>query len=341
MRAYRMVEWQQPPRVVEVPTPEPGPGQVLVRVAGVGLCHSDIGMMSMPSQFGEALDWRMPFTLGHETAGYVESVGDSVTEYSVGDAVALISPASCGKCEYCLRGFDSACPNAPAGRGYGRDGGLAEFILVEDVRSMMGLGDLDPRTAGPLTDAGVTSYHAVRRALPRVRPGGTVVVIGAGGLGAFAVQYLRILSGAQVVAVDINPDRLRLAAELGAHVTTPDVGEVRALTDGSGADAVLDFVGIDATITAGLKATRWTGAYGLIGAANGKVDAAWMSALPRDGEVFTFQGSSIADLHDVLKLARQGLIRNEVETFSFDDVEGAYTKLHDGTLSSRAVVTFD
>ena len=345
MRAYRITAWTRGPEVVEVAVPRPGPGQVLVEVAGCGLCHSDFTMMAMPAEVGAAIGWSMPFTLGHETAGRVAALGAGVRGFTEGDAVALVSPASCGECWYCTRAMDNACPNGFAGRGFGRDGGLAEYVLVDHVRGLVPLGSLDPRTAGPLTDAGATSYHAVRRVLPRVFPGGTAVVIGAGGLGAFAVQFLRALTPARVVAVDTNPQRLEPARESGAHDVLTGVGEsttadIRALTDGRGADAVLDFVGVDATIGAGVAATRAGGAYGVIGAAGGRLDAAWYGGLPRDGEVFNFQGSNIADVRDVIGLAQAGLIRNEVETFAFEDVKAAYDRLHHGTLRGRAVVTF-
>ncbi|MYU22394.1 alcohol dehydrogenase catalytic domain-containing protein [Streptomyces sp. SID8352] len=346
MQAYRIPEWEHPAEVVEVPVPVPGPGQVLVKVAGCGLCHSDFTMLAMPAETGRAIGWSMPFTLGHETAGHIAELGPGVTGFAPGDAVALVSPASCGTCSFCVRGQDNNCPNAPAGRGFGRDGGLAEYVLVDDPRGLLPLGGLDPRTAGPLTDAGATSYHAVRRALPRVRPGGTAVVIGTGGLGAFAVQYLRLLTGADVVAVDTDAARLEVARELGAHHTLvgtdeETAGRIRALTDGYGADAVLDFVGVDATIATGTAAVRPGGAYGLVGAAMGRLQAPWYGGLPRDGEVFTFQGSGIADVREVLTLAGSGRIRNNVDLFPFSRIEEAYGALRDGTLRGRAVVTFD
>ncbi|MFE1953360.1 NAD(P)-dependent alcohol dehydrogenase [Streptomyces sp. NPDC059524] len=345
MRAYRIPEWEHPAEVVDVPVPEPGPGQALVEVAGCGLCHSDFTMLGMPAEFGRALGWSIPFTLGHETAGRIAELGAGVTGFAPGDPVALVSPASCGTCAYCVRGLDASCPNAPAGRGFGRDGGLAEYVLVDDPRALLPLGGLDPRTAGPLTDAGATSYHAVRRAAPRIRPGGTAVVIGAGGLGAFAVQFLCLLTGAQVVAVDTDEARLKVAAELGAHATLVGTtegtaAEIRALTDGHGADAVLDFVGVDATIAAGVAAVRPAGAFGLVGAASGRLQSPWYGGLPRDGEVFTFQGSGIADVQEVLRLAEAGRVRNNVDLFPFAEVEAAYKALHDGTLQGRAVVTF-
>lgn len=359
MKAYRITAWQEPPRLVDVDVPRPGPGQVLVKVAGCGLCHSDFTMMGMPAGIAEAIGWRAPFTLGHETAGHVAEIGAAVTAgtgaggnaetgaggiaVKPGDAVALVSPASCGTCWYCVRGLDASCPNGLAGRGYGRDGGLAEYVLVDGVRSLVPLRTLDPATAGPLTDAGATAYHAVRRALPRVHPDGTAVVIGTGGLGVFAVQFLRALSGARVVAVDANPARLDLARELGADDTITGVddatlGRVMELTGGRGADAVLDFAGADATIAAGVAMVRPAGVFGLAGASGGTLAAPWFGGLPRDGEVFTFQGSSMADVREVVALAERGAVRNVVEVFPLDRVEEAYAKLDKGELRGRAVI---
>jgi propanol-preferring alcohol dehydrogenase len=293
----------------------------------------------MPAAVGERLGWRLPFTLGHEVAGWVASLGDGVTGFAEGDPVALATQNSCGQCWHCLRGLDSSCPRAAAGRGYGRDGGLADHVLVDSTRSLVRLDSLDPVTAGPLTDAGATAYHAVRRILPRVHPGGLVVVIGIGGLGSFAVQFLRLLTASRVVAVDTNPLRLTVAAELGAHATATSLS--RDLVGRFGADAVLDFVGTDDTIAAGLRALRPAGSYGLIGAAGGRLTAPWFGSLPKDGEVFTFQGSSLADLHDVLSLASTGTLRNDVQRFPFDQISDAYSQLAAGTLSDgRGLIVF-
>jgi alcohol dehydrogenase, propanol-preferring len=346
MRAYRMTGWGEAPRATEVPVPAPGPGQVLVRVAGCGLCRSDLTMRRMPQVVGEKLGWQMPFTLGHETSGWVAALGAGVDGVAEGDPVALVSPTSCGTCWHCTRGLDNGCPHGLAGRGYGRDGGLADFVLVADRRGLLPLAGLDPRHAGPLTDAGATAYHAVRRALPRITPGGTAVVLGAGGLGGFAVQFLRTLTAARVVAVDPDPDRLAYAESVGAHealagVDQATAGRLRQLSGGTGADAVLDFVGTDETIAAGVAAVRAGGAYGLVGSAGGKLTAPWFGTLPRDGEVYTFQGSTIADAQEVIALAAAGLIRNQIQEFTFDTIGDAYARLKAGTLTGRAVVVLD
>jgi alcohol dehydrogenase, propanol-preferring len=335
MTAYRIVRWGEPPQLTEVPIPEPGPDEVLVEVAGNGLCHSDLQMARMPAEVAEALGWHLPFTLGHEVGGRIAAAGEGVTGYREGDAVALVSPSSCGKCDACRRGRDSACPHGLAGRGYGRDGGLARYVVAPVPRAVVKIGTLDPVHAAPLTDAGATSFHAVDRVVPRLPEGSTAVVVGAGGLGAFAVQILRALTPARVVAVDTTPARRSLARELGAHDVADAVAAVGE------AEVVLDFVGTDDTIAAGVRAVRPYGAFGLVGANGGTLRGPWFGTLPRDAEVFTFQGSSLADVHAVVTLAEAGLIRSEVDRFPLSRVGDAYAAMEDGALRGRAVVTPD
>jgi propanol-preferring alcohol dehydrogenase len=343
MPAYRIAAWEQSPALVEAPVPHPAAGQVTVRVAGNGLCHSDFLMAQMPGSIGEAIGWRVPFTLGHEIAGWIAEVGDGVRGWSSGDPVAVVSPSSCGHCEYCMRGQEIACDHGTAGRGYGRDGGLAPFVLVDDTRALLRLEHLDPRAAGPLTDAGATSCHAVKRVLPKLTGDDAVaVVIGAGGLGAYAIQLLRAMSTARVIAVDTNPARLDIARELGADdalagVDTSTVPQLLELTAGRGPNAVLDFVGIDATIDASLAAVRKLGAYALVGAGGGKLNRPWFGAT-KEADVICFQGSNISDARDVLALAEDGRLRSEIDEFPLDRVGDAYDALEQGTLRGRAVV---
>lgn len=336
MPAFRILDWGRQPRLVEVPVPEPGPGEVLIAVAGNGLCHSDIDMARIPAEVGESIGWRVPFTLGHEIAGHVAGLGAGVTGVAEGDAVALVSAASCGRCAMCERGRESACPDGLAGRGYGRDGGLAPFVVAPAPRAIVPLGGLDPVLAAPLTDAGATSHHAVARVVPRLGEGSTAVVIGVGGLGAFAVQLLRALTPARVVGVDTNPARRAVAVELGAHEAVATVDD--ALGGGGSADVVLDIVGSDATIAAGLAAVAPFGAFGLVGAGGGSFRRPWFGGLPRDVEIFTFQGSSIADVHAVIDLARDGRITSAVDRYPLSRVADAYAALDAGTLTGRAVV---
>ncbi|MBS0378716.1 MAG: NAD(P)-dependent alcohol dehydrogenase [Proteobacteria bacterium] len=345
MMAWQLVRFGEPAQLREVPVPRPQGSGVLVRVAGNGLCHSDVGMMD-PRMSAPPFGWQLPFTLGHEIAGWVEETGPDVAGFSPGQPVILVATHSDGTCAYCRSGRDNNCEAASSGRGYGRDGGLAPYVLIDTARPLIRLKTLDPRTAGPLADAGATSMHALERVRARLGEGSTAVVIGAGGLGSFAVQLLRQLTPARVIAVDINPTRLDYARRLGAHETVAGVrpstaADLRALTGGAGADVVLDFVGIDDTIESGLASLRRTGAYGLIGAGMGRLNRPWFHLLPRDGEVFSFTGSTIADLEQVVALAEAGRLVNETETFAFSAVPEAYRRLDRGELLGRAVVVPD
>lgn len=350
MPAYRIVEWGRAPELVEVPIPEPGVGQIRVRVAGCGLCHSDLAMSAMPASIAEDLGWHLPFTLGHEIAGWVDAVGPGVERHREGAAVAVAAATSCGSCRWCTRGLESACSRGGAGRGYGRDGGLATFVLVDGAdRVVVGLGDvgeggLDPAVAGPLTDAGATSHHAVRRVLARVMPDAAVVVLGVGGLGAFAVQLAAELGEVPVVAVDIDAARRELALELGASAAVAGVDEstltqVRKVLEGRPVDGVVDLVGSDASIALGVDLLAPAGSLAMVGAHGGSLRRPWFGALPGDAEVFTFQGSDLADLRAVVDLASAGRLRVDVEPFGLSRVAEAYQALSDGGLNGRAVVS--
>ncbi len=339
MTAYRLLDWQRAD-FAEVDVPEPGPGEVRIRIAGVGLCHSDLHFLHAPAG---AFPYSVPFTLGHENGGLVDALGDGVTGFAVGDAVVAAGVHSCGVCDLCLRGHDNYCARGATGRGYGEDGGLAAFLLVP-ARELVALPTLDPVVAAPLTDAGATSYHVVKKVLPKLVPGSTAVVIGAGGLGSYAVQYVRLLSAARVIAVDIAPHRLEFAREVGAHETVlsddSSARRVRDLTDGAGAQAVFDFVGIDSTMRLALAAGATLGTIGIVGAGGGSVPIGW-GQLPLECEVFIPMGATIADLREVVALAETGALRIEVERFPFDQTAAAYAKFATGDLVSRAVVTMD
>jgi propanol-preferring alcohol dehydrogenase len=337
MQAFRLMGWQRPPELVEVPVPTPGPQQVLVRVGGVGLCHTDIHFFDVPAG---VYDYRLPFTLGHEISGWVHELGPGVDDLRPGDGVLASAHFWCGQCRNCLRGHDNYCLRHSTGLGYGADGGLAEFVVV-DRHSLVPLAGVDPRSAGPLADAGNTAYHAVKKVLPKLVPGSRAVLIGVGGLGGYAVQFLRLLSGAEIVAVDTAPHRLTRADALGAHRTVlagDDLAaQLREATGGEGADVVLDLVGSDATMAAALSASRPLGAVALIGAAMGTARVSWPT-VARECEVFIPQGGTMPDLEEVVALAASGSLVSDSQTFAFSEVEQAYARLRAGDLVGRAVV---
>jgi propanol-preferring alcohol dehydrogenase len=336
MRAYRLRHWQDP-GFAEVAVPDPGPGQVRIRVAGVGLCHSDVLFLELPAG---VLPYSIPFTLGHEIAGWVDAPGPGVDDLAPDDAVAVACMSTCGKCRWCRRGADNYCVDSWHGRGFGLDGGLASHLVVAR-RDLVPIGSLDPLQAAPLTDAGATSYHAVRRVLPKLRPGSTAVVIGVGGLGGYAVQWLRLLSPARVVAVESREERLSVARDLGADdVLLSGEGlskRLREAVGDDGADAVLDFVGTDQTMNAALRNAATLGSVAIVGQGFGTAQVRF-GQLAHDCDVFIPQGAPIAELADVIALAQTGDVIIETEQFRFDDTPTAYDRLKAGTLQGRAVV---
>jgi propanol-preferring alcohol dehydrogenase len=343
MKAYQLVEWQQPPELREVPVPEPGPGEVLVKVGGAGACHSDLHLMEWPAG---PLPYELPFTLGHENAGWVESLGAGVRGFEQGEPVAVYGPWGCGRCTACRQGKETLCEHAAeigaAGGGLGRDGGMAEYLLVPSARLLVPLGDLDPRDAAPLSDAALTPYHAIKLALPLLSPGATALVIGVGGLGHMAVQLLRAVSAALVVAVDVDETKLALAREVGAHETVPSgeqaAAQVRELSRGLGASVVLDCVGSEQTMQLAAASARAGGAVLVIGLAGGTLPFGF-GALPFDCSLTIPYWGSVVELVEVLELARSGAIHVHTERFPLDRVADAYARLRDGTLAGRAVIT--
>lgn len=343
MHALQLVAWNSPAEAREVPQPDPGPGEVLVRIGGAGACHSDLHLMyDFPPG---TLPYDLPFTLGHENAGWVEAVGPGVRQLEVGTPVAVYGPWGCGRCLRCHQGTENCCERAAelggAGGGLGRDGGMAPYMVVPDPRLLVRLGDLDPVQAAPLTDAGLTPYHAIKRSLPLLGAGATAVVIGAGGLGHMAVQILRAITGAQVIAVDLREDARRLALEVGAdHALAPDEGAadaIRDLSGGVGADVALDFVGVDATIALAASVCRPMGHATVVGIGGGSFGFSFFS-LPYEVSLATTYWGTRPELFELLELARRGRVEAHVERFGLDHAAEAYDRLRAGGLQGRAVI---
>jgi propanol-preferring alcohol dehydrogenase len=344
MQALQLTQWQHDAELREVPDPAPpGPGAVVVRIGGAGACHSDLHLMH-DFQPG-VVPWGPPFTLGHENAGWVEAMGAGVEGLAVGDPVAVYGPWGCGRCRRCLLGMENYCERQAdigvAGGGLGADGGMARYMAVPSARWLVPLGDLDPVQAAPLTDAGLTPYHAVKRSLPLLVPGTAAVVIGAGGLGHMAIQLLKHLSPASVVVVDQRPDALRLAAQLGAdHTVTPGdsaAEEIRELTQGRGADVVLDVVGSDDTLALGAAVARPLGHLTIVGIGGGTLPIGFFSIAYEVSVATTYWGT-LPELHEVIALAASGHVHSQVQTFSLDDAPGAYEQMRAGALDGRAVI---
>jgi len=344
MRALQLVSWKQPPELREVAEPEPGPGAVVIKVAGAGACHSDLHLMH---DFDAGLlPWGPPFTLGHENSGWVDALGAGVTRFEIGQPVLVYGPWGCGHCERCRLGMENYCEHqaavGAAGGGLGLDGGMAPKMLVPSARHLVPLGDLDPVDAAPLSDAGLTPYHAVKRSLSLLGPDSVAVVIGVGGLGHMAVQILDSLTPAVIVAVDSRERALATARDVGAVHTVVSgaddaVAEIRDISKGRGADVVLDFVGVDATLALGAQVVRQLGHLTIVGIGGGTLPVSFFS-IPYEASVATTYWGSITELMEVVALARAGKIAARVSRFSLDDATGAYEAMQRGDLDGRAVI---
>jgi propanol-preferring alcohol dehydrogenase len=342
MRAVQYRTIGSEPEVVEVPTPDPGPGQIRLRVTAAGLCHSDSFVMGLPE---EQYVYGLPLTLGHEGAGVVDALGEGVTGVEVGEPVAVYGPWGCGLCHACAKGAENYCPRAAelgiAPPGLGAPGALAEYMIVDDVRHLVPLGDLDPVATVSLTDAGLTPYHAIVSSLGALPAGSTAVVIGAGGLGHVGIQILRAITGATVVALDVSEQKLELARDVGAHhVLHSDASaarEIRPLTRGVGAQVVFDFVGALSTLETARQSVALDGVIQIVGIGGGLLPTGFFST-PMGASVRAPYWGTRSELMEVLDLARAGAIHVEVERYGLDQAPEAYRKLHDGSIRGRAVV---
>lgn len=340
MKAARLHNYGQPLVIEEVPTPSPGPGQVVIRVMGAGFCHSDLHVID-----GEIkILPRMPLTLGHENAGIVAAIGSGVSAVREGDHVAVFGGWGCGRCDYCVTGHEQLC-ETPQWAGLSiYDGGYAEYLLVPHERYLVKLAKLNPAEAAPLTDAALTPYRAIKKALAVLEPDHYALLIGLGGLGQYGLKLLRLLAACPVIVVDVSAEKLRLAHELGAsHALNgkdPNLAEtIRDLTGGHGVNAAFDFVGSDATLALAVASTRSLGKVSQIGLAGG---AARMKVLENARFEVQFEATlwgTLKELREVIALAEAGqLTPIPIELAPLERINDVYARLKRGEIQGRAVI---
>jgi NAD+-dependent secondary alcohol dehydrogenase Adh1 len=311
MRAVRLHEYHQMPVIDEVPEPKiTGPLDVIVKIGGAGVCRTDLHVIE--GQWAGAQDpdgALLPYTIGHENAGWVSEVGSAVTNVAVGDTVILHPTPTCGLCHACRAGDDMHCSNS-AFPGLSRDGGI-------------------------------TAYHAVRKAIPLLYPGTTCAVIGAGGLGHIGIQCLAALTATRILVVDRNADALKLAEQLGADETViADGGQVDAvkdLTDGNGADVVLDFVAEQGAENDGFAMTREAGSYYVIGY-GGQLEVPTLDIISTERNIIGNIVGTYNELAELMVLAQRGRVTLHTTTYPLDAAVDALHELDAGNIRGRAIL---
>jgi NAD+-dependent secondary alcohol dehydrogenase Adh1 len=339
MKAVRLHHFHQSPVVDEVPEPKiTGAHDVIVKIGGAGVCRTDLHIME--GQWDAAVHTPLPYILGHENAGWVQEVGSEVTNVQPGDTVILHPLVTCGLCHACRAGDDMHCENS-AFPGLSRDGGMAEYLLTS-ARSCIKLNpSTRPQDVAALADAGITAYHAVRKAIPLLYPGTTAVVIGAGGLGHIGIQCLSTLTAATIIVVDAHPDALKLAEQLGAqHTVVADGSQVQAvadLTGGRGAHVVFDFVAENGAEMDGWNMTGEAGSYFVIGY-GGTLHIPTLDIITTERNVTGNIVGTYNDLVELMALAQGGKVTLHTRVYPLDAAPDAIADLDAGRVRGRAIL---
>jgi propanol-preferring alcohol dehydrogenase len=295
----------------------------------------------------EDLGFKPPFTLGHENAGWVAALGQGVTGFREGDPVVVYGPWGCGRCHACQLSMENYCENWAQvdgfGGGLGLDGGMADYMLVPSPRLLVPLGNLSPAKAAPLSDAALTPYHAIKRALPQLNAESTVVVLGVGGLGHMAIQLLRVLAPVHIVAADVDDKKLEQAKKLGADDTVNNrngeeaAERIQKISGNRGVGLVLDCVGVQPTIDLGAKLLRRNSVWTIVGLGGGHHDFHHGSTPYGTSMSIPYWGSRV-ELMEVIAMARDRRIHAETTEFPLDQAVNVYSKLKAGQITGRAVL---
>lgn len=310
-----------PLEVVDRNIPAPvAPGEEVIRVLACGVCHSDLHVAD--GDFGGPY----PVVPGHEVVGEHHELG----------RVLLYAPWGCGQteCRQCSSGLEMICPNGREA-GIVSDGGYSEYMRVPKREYLVPIGDLDPVSTAPLACGGLTAFRAVKRVLPHLQgKNSRAIVIGAGGLGQFAIQFLKTMTNAELTVVDTTAEKLTAAISLGADVTC------RAEDLTGKYDAVIDFVGADGTMAAAAAGIDRKGIVVVVGLWGGRIEFG-VGALPSEAILTTSIWGSLDELKELLEFARNHPLQHSVEPIPFEKAQHAHDLLRAGSIKGRAVLVMD
>lgn len=340
MKALRLHRYGEDPSLDEVDEPKlTGPWDVLVDVGAAGLCRTDLHVIE--GQWSAIQHPSLPYILGHENAGWVHAVGSAVYNVAPGDAVIMHPLTSCGLCPACRVGQDSHCENATF-PGLNVDGGMTKQMLT-NARAVVKLDPgLEPRHVAALADAGVTAYHAVRKAAGNLYPGTHAVVIGAGGLGHIGIQSLTAITAAEITVIDRSPEALTLATELGADhavLATSDDEVARLVNDitGGGAHAVFDFVGESGVELLATRLLRNGGSHYVIGY-GGAVHVPTIELISREINIVGNLVGTYNDLVELMTLTARGRVALHTTEYPLEAALDAIADLDSGRIRGRGIL---
>ncbi len=349
MKAARIVKVNEPLQVQELQTPKPKGTQILVKVQSVGVCHSDVhvwegyyeGIGGQPLKTTDR-GVNYPLTPGHEIAGIVDSLGEQVEGFRKNDKVLVYPWIGEGLCPACRIGEENLC-DKPRSLGIYNDGGYAEYVLVPNYKYLVKIGnDMDTDTTAPLSCAGLTSYGAVKNA--NLKPDDNVVIVGSGGLGLMAIQLVKAVTAANMIAIDLDDQKLDVAKKNGANITINSKREdpvkaIAELTDKLGADAIIDFVNASKTVETDMQLLRRRARLVLVGLFGGELKLSLVTMPTRAYKIIGSYTGTVSDLIELVSLARRGVIKPVVSNrFKLDQATEALTMLKEGKILGRGVI---